>query len=67
MNRKEINEYAAFYLPIIFFFLGSGISAIIVMHCIKKSNAHGEKEGTFEDFTNCDMEILRKKDSWTIV
>lgn len=49
------------------FFLGSGISAIIVMHCIKKSNAHGEKEGTFEDFTNCDMEILRKKDSWTIV
>lgn len=57
-----------FFLCLFFsLFLGSGISAITVMHCIKKSNTHGENEGTFEDFTNCDMEILRQKDSWTIV
>ncbi|MBQ1392990.1 MAG: hypothetical protein IIY81_05525 [Lachnospiraceae bacterium] len=57
-----------FFLCLFFsLFLGSGISAIIVMHCIKKSNAYGENEGTFEDFTNCDMEILRKKDSWNII
>ena len=38
-----------FFLCLFFsLFLGSGISAIIVMHCIKKSNAYGENEGTFE-------------------
>ena len=37
------------------------------MHYIKKSNAYGENEGTFEDFTNYDIEILRKKDSWNII